>query len=121
MSDESLKSRSLEILAGLGDCPAVSFQEHLVAAYVRSTLEGMGLPVEADRYGNLVYNKTARNFAPIMAMAANTTIVQTSSWVEAGAIDPEIVVTPGIFVDCVVTVPNPAHESRLVAEGRSYP
>ena len=76
---------------------------------------------EADRYGNLVYNKTARNFAPIMAMAANTTIVQTSSWVEAGAIDPEIVVTPGIFVDCVVTVPNPAHESRLVAEGRSYP
>jgi 3-oxoadipate CoA-transferase alpha subunit len=76
---------------------------------------------QADRYGNLVYNKTARNFAPIMAMAANTTIVQAGSQVDAGAIDPEIVVTPGIFVDRVVTVENPAHESQLVAEGRRYP
>lgn len=76
---------------------------------------------QADRYGNLVYNKTARNFAPIMAMAANTTIVQAGSRVDAGAIDPEIVVTPGIFVDRVVTVENPAHESQLVAEGRHYP
>lgn len=76
---------------------------------------------QADRYGNLVYNKTARNFAPIMAMAAKTTIVQASSRVEAGAIDPEIVVTPGIFVDRVVTIENPAHESQLVAEGRRYP
>ena len=76
---------------------------------------------QADRYGNLVYNKTARNFAPIMAMAANCTIVQTSNRVEAGEIDPENVVTPGIFVDRVVTVQNPAHESVLVAEGRCYP
>ena len=76
---------------------------------------------QADRYGNLVYNKTARNFAPIMAMAANPTIVQAGSQVDAGAIDPEIVVTPGIFVDRVVTVENPAHESQLVAEGRRYP
>ena len=76
---------------------------------------------QADRYGNLVYNKTARNFAPIMAMAAKTTIVQASSRVDAGAIDPEVVVTPGIFVDRVVTIENPAHESQLVAEGRHYP
>jgi 3-oxoadipate CoA-transferase alpha subunit len=75
----------------------------------------------ADRYGNLVYNKTARNFAPIMAMAANTTIVQTGAQVEIGEIDPEIIVTPGIFVDRIVTVSNPVHESRLVNEGRTYP
>lgn len=76
---------------------------------------------QADRYGNLVYNKTARNFAPIMAMAAKTTIVQTGSQVEAGDIDPEAIITPGIFVDRIITVSDPAHESRLVAEGRCYP
>lgn len=75
----------------------------------------------ADRYGNLIYNKTARNFAPIMAMAATTTIVQTGSLLEVGAIDPEVVVTPGIFVDRVVTIANPAQESQLIAEGRHYP
>ncbi|WP_020677007.1 3-oxoacid CoA-transferase subunit A [Geopsychrobacter electrodiphilus] len=77
--------------------------------------------VAADRYGNLIYNKTARNFAPIMAMAAATTIVQTGSLLELGAIDPEVVVTPGIFVDRVVTVTNPAQEAQLIAEGRRYP
>jgi 3-oxoadipate CoA-transferase alpha subunit len=75
----------------------------------------------ADRYGNLIYNKTARNFAPIMAMAAKTTIVQTRALVEVGAIDPEVVVTPGIFVRRIVTVANPAQEAKLVAEGRTYP
>lgn len=75
----------------------------------------------ADRYGNLVYNKTARNFAPIMATAAEITIVQTGGVVEVGDIDPEVVVTPGIFVDRVVTVAEPAQESVLVAEGRVYP
>lgn len=75
----------------------------------------------ADRYGNLVYNKTARNFAPIMAMAANTTIVQAHRWAEVGEIDPETVATPGVFVDRVVTVENPAHESALIAAGSVYP
>lgn len=75
----------------------------------------------ADRHGNLVYNKTARNFAPIMAMAAGITIVQTGAVVEAGAIDPEVVVTPGIFVNRVVIVSDPAQESKLVAQGRTYP
>ncbi|MDF1800573.1 MAG: 3-oxoacid CoA-transferase subunit A [Planctomycetota bacterium] len=75
----------------------------------------------ADRYGNLTFNKTARNFAPAMAMAARTTIVQTKHFVDAGELDPEVVVTPGIFVDRVVTVANPAHESALVAAGVSYP
>ncbi|GIU13354.1 3-oxoacid CoA-transferase subunit A [Shewanella sp. MBTL60-007] len=77
--------------------------------------------LQADRLGNLRYNKTARNFAPIMAMAANCTIVQSQEYLEAGAIDPEIVVTPGIFVDRIVTVKQPAQESKLVAAGVSYP
>ena len=75
----------------------------------------------ADRHGNLVYNKTARNFGPLMAMAASTTIVQASSIVAAGDIDPEVVITPGIFVNRVVAVADPAHESVLVAEGVTYP
>jgi len=77
--------------------------------------------LQADRYGNLIYNKTARNFAPIMATAAKTTIVQALSFVELGDLDPEVIITPGIFVNRVVTVANPAQESRLVAEGRVYP
>jgi len=75
----------------------------------------------ADRYGNLTYNKTARNFAPIMAMAATKTIVQTGTLVEVGAIDPEIVITPGIFVDRVIAISDPVQESKLIAEGMSYP
>lgn len=76
---------------------------------------------QADRYGNLTFNKTARNFAPIMAMAAATTIVQTQQEVEAGDIDPEVVVTPGIFVNRIVAIENPLQESQLVNEGRVYP
>jgi len=75
----------------------------------------------ADRYGNLVYNKTARNFGPVMCTAATTTIVQARKVVELGEIDPECVVTPGIFVRKVVEVSNPADESKLVAENRRYP
>jgi 3-oxoadipate CoA-transferase alpha subunit len=75
----------------------------------------------ADRYGNLVYRKTARNFGPVMCTAAETTIVQVRELVELGGIDPEIVVTPGVFVDRVVVVPSPQQESVLVREGRCYP
>ncbi|UNK42399.1 3-oxoacid CoA-transferase subunit A [Luteimonas sp. S4-F44] len=59
---------------------------------------------QGDRWGNLVYRKAARNFGPIMAMAAATTIVQVAEVVELGALDPEHVVTPGIFVQRVVAV-----------------
>ena len=59
---------------------------------------------KGDRWGNLVYRKTARNFGPIMAMAARTTIAQVGEIVELGALDPEVVVTPGIFVQRVVQI-----------------
>ena len=62
----------------------------------------------ADRMGNLVYRKTARNFGPVMSAAATTTVVQVHDVVEPGAIDPEVVVTPGIYVDRVVAVPGRA-------------
>jgi len=58
----------------------------------------------ADRWGNLVYRETARNFGPVMATAAATTIVQVDEVVPLGSLDPETVVTPGIFVDRVVAV-----------------
>jgi len=75
----------------------------------------------ADPLGNLTYNKTARNFAPLMCMAATTTIVQARKLVPAGGIDPECVVTPGIFVDRVVEVTDPVHEDVLIAAGSTYP
>ena len=75
----------------------------------------------ADRYGNVIYNKTARNFSPLMAMAAGTTVVQVAEVVSAGDMDPEVVITPGIFVQRLVLIPDPAHESDLVREGVSYP
>jgi 3-oxoadipate CoA-transferase alpha subunit len=75
----------------------------------------------ADPLGNLTFNKTARNFSPIMCMAATTTVVQTKQWVAAGDTDPEHVVTPGIFVNRVVEVPHPVHEDSLIAEGAKYP
>lgn len=64
-----------------------------------------------DRWGNLVYRKSARNFGPLMAMAATTTVVQVHEVVPLGALDPEAVVTPGIFVHRVVQVP----EARLAS------
>lgn len=57
---------------------------------------------KGDRWGNLIYRKSARNFGPIMAMAANVTIAQVSEVVDLGQIDPEVIVTPGIFVQYVV-------------------
>ena len=59
-----------------------------------------------DRWGNLVYRKTARNFGPIMATAAKCTIAQVSEVVALGELDPEAVVTPGIFVQRVVLQEN---------------
>ncbi|MDH0719066.1 3-oxoacid CoA-transferase subunit A [Acinetobacter junii] len=59
---------------------------------------------KGDRWGNLVFNKSARNFGPIMAMAADVTIAQVSEVVELGQLDPEHIITPGIFVQHVVAV-----------------
>ncbi|HXW26170.1 MAG TPA: 3-oxoacid CoA-transferase subunit A, partial [Xanthobacteraceae bacterium] len=60
---------------------------------------------EADRWGNLTYRSSARNFNPVMAMAAKLTVAQAQHIVELGTLDPEQIPTPGIFVDRVLHVP----------------
>jgi 3-oxoadipate CoA-transferase, alpha subunit len=64
--------------------------------------------LKGDRWGNLVYRKTARNFGPIMASAAKCAIAQVAEVVPLGALDPESVITPGIFVQRVVPVGHEA-------------
>jgi 3-oxoadipate CoA-transferase alpha subunit len=59
---------------------------------------------KGDRWGNLVYRKTARNFGPVMAMGARTTIAEVSEVVALGVLDPEAIITPGIFVQRIVKV-----------------
>jgi len=73
-----------------------------------------------DTYGNLTYNKAGRNFNPLMCMAAKTTIAQVSKIVAAGEIDPEHVVTPGIFVNGVVEISDPQQEEVLIRAGVAY-
>ena len=74
----------------------------------------------ADANGNLTYNKAGRNFNPLMCMAAARTIAQVSRIVPLGGIDPEHVVTPGIFVDHVVEVADPQQEEALIRAGVAY-
>lgn len=74
----------------------------------------------ADRYGNLLYHATARNFGPIMCTASKVAIVQAKKIVAPEQIDPETVITPGIFVQKVVEINNPTDESKLVEDKISY-
>ena len=81
----------------IGDCDYVlEYPIHADYAIIKAD--------RADRWGNLTYRMSARNFAPIMATAAKCTVVQVREIVELGGIDPEVVVTPGIFVKRVVKV-----------------
>lgn len=73
-----------------------------------------------DKMGNLTYRLAGRNFNPLMCMAAATTVAQVRSLVEPGGIEPENVITPGIFVDGVVEVTAPKQEEVLVREGVVY-
>ena len=76
---------------------------------------------KADRYGNLTFNKTARNFNPVMCMAANQSIVQVREIIEPHQTNPEEVITPGIFVNKIIKIENPIVESKAIAEGLIYP
>jgi 3-oxoadipate CoA-transferase, alpha subunit len=64
----------------------------------------------ADRWGNLIYRKAARNFGPIMATAADRVVAQVRRVVDLGSLDPEAIVTPGIFIDTVVEISHPLVE-----------
>lgn len=74
----------------------------------------------ADTMGNLTYRKAARNFSPLMAAAAKLTIVQATKIVAPGEINPEQVVTPGIFVNRIVEVADAKQEEALMREGVAY-
>ncbi|WP_051299205.1 3-oxoacid CoA-transferase subunit A [Arthrobacter castelli] len=71
--------------------------------------------LKSDRWGNLVYRKTARNFGPIMAAAATTAIAQVDDVVPLGELDPEAVITPGIYVDRVLELPRNAPAADNIA------
>ena len=74
----------------------------------------------ADRQGNLTYRKAGRNFSPLMAAAAKVTVVQATKLVEPGGIDPEQVITPGIFVNRVIEVADARQEEALMRDGVAY-
>jgi 3-oxoadipate CoA-transferase, alpha subunit len=73
-----------------------------------------------DTHGNLTYNKAGRNFNPLMCTAAARTIAQVSTIVQPGGIDPEHVITPGIFVNGVVEISDPQQEEDLIRAGVAY-
>lgn len=73
-----------------------------------------------DTLGNLTYRKAARNFSPLMAMAAKLTIAQVTRVVAPGEIDPENVITPGIFVDRVIEIAEAKQEEDLMRQGVAY-
>jgi len=75
----------------------------------------------ADRYGNLTFSKTARNFNPIMCMAAKQSLIQIKKIIEPDETNPEHVITPGIFVQKIIQVENPIIESNAIEEGIIYP
>ncbi len=71
---------------------------------------------KADRMGNLIYNKTARNFNPIMAAAGKVTIAETEQIVEIGQLDPEMIHTPGIYVQKLITAVQEKRIERLTTQ-----
>ncbi|MET0426453.1 MAG: 3-oxoacid CoA-transferase subunit A [Actinoplanes sp.] len=93
------------VLAEGKETRVIDGREYVLEFPIRGDVALIGAHV-ADRLGNLVYRKTARNFGPVMATAATVTIAQVSAIVEAGELDPEAVVTPGIYVDRLVEVPR---------------
>jgi len=74
----------------------------------------------ADRHGNLTYRRAGRNFSPLMASAAALTIVQARRVVEPGEIDPEQVITPGLFVDRIIEIADAQQEEALMRDGVAY-
>ncbi|MEU3612296.1 3-oxoacid CoA-transferase subunit A [Streptomyces sp. NPDC006872] len=87
-------------------------RDHVLEYPIRGDVALVGAH-RADGMGNLVYRRTARNFGPVMATAAALTIVQVAEVVPVGSLDPEAVVTPGIYVDRIV----PVQPRRYTSEG----
>ncbi|WP_342799561.1 3-oxoacid CoA-transferase subunit A [Quadrisphaera granulorum] len=99
------------LLAEGKETRVIDGREHVLEMPLRGDVALIGAH-RADRAGNLVYRKTARNFGPVMATAAATTVVQVGGVVEVGALDPEAVVTPAIYVDHVVDLRSTSGEEH---------
>jgi len=80
-------------------------KEHILEKPIRPDI-GLVKALKADKLGNLVYHGTARGANPIIAMASKCTIVEVEEVVELGELDPDMIVTPGIYVDRIIQVPN---------------
>jgi 3-oxoadipate CoA-transferase, alpha subunit len=91
-------------LLGQGKESRIIDGRHYVLEYPIHADVALIKALKGDRWGNLVYRKTARNFGPIMATAARMTVAQVAEIVNLGALDPEAIVTPGIFVQRIVSV-----------------
>ncbi|MBZ6192855.1 3-oxoacid CoA-transferase subunit A [Streptomyces olivaceus] len=89
------------VLAEGKETRVIDGRPHVLEYPIRGDVALIGAH-RADRMGNLVYRKTARNFGPVMATAATTVVAQVREIVETGALDPETVVTPSIYVDRVM-------------------
>jgi 3-oxoadipate CoA-transferase alpha subunit len=92
------------LLAAGKETRVINDREHLLEYPIHADV-ALIKALQADRWGNLVYRKTARNFGPVMATAAKCTIAQVDEVVPLGDLDPEAIVTPGIFVQRVVPIP----------------
>ena len=94
------------------ECRTIDGRDYLLEYPIKGDV-ALIKALRADTLGNLVYRKTARNFGPVMATAARITVVQVSDIVRPGGIDPEVVITPGIFVDRIVKIAgvNPLAET----------
>jgi 3-oxoadipate CoA-transferase alpha subunit len=91
------------LLAEGKECRRIDGRDYVLEYPIRADF-ALIKAFQGDRWGNLVFRKTARNFGPIMASAAKCTIAQVSEVVPLGELDPEVIVTPGIFVKRVVPV-----------------
>ncbi len=91
-------------LAGGKETRTIDGREHVLEYALKADI-ALVEAWQADRWGNLTYRRSGRNFNPVMATAAERTVVQTQHMVGLGALDPEAIVTPGVFVDAVIHVP----------------
>jgi 3-oxoadipate CoA-transferase, alpha subunit len=98
------------------ECRAINGRDYVLEYPIKGDV-ALIKAYRADTLGNLVYRKTARNFGPIMATAARITVVQVNEIVAPGGIDPEVVVTPGIFVDRIVQIAGISPLAELGAAG----
>jgi 3-oxoadipate CoA-transferase alpha subunit len=89
------------LLAGDRETRTIDGRDHVIEFPIHGDVALIKAHV-SDRMGNLIYRKTARNFGPVMATAATLTIAEVSTVVDTGQIDPEVVITPSIYVDRVV-------------------